>query len=114
RETGCEGGLAWCDATAPPFALLVQSSQLLSQCGEATSRFFPRGELGLLCLHVCFDGRESFLRPLQGLFENLETEEFLKYREPLRPARGPEFLHLLLTDEGGIPESIVVEADPGA
>src|SRR5207245_2370208 len=110
-EAGFEGGLELRDARSPLLALLVQSSQLLSQCGEATERFFPPGDLGLLCLHVCFDGRESFLRPLQGLFENLETEEFLKYREPLRPARGPEFLHLLLTDEGGIPESIVVEAD---
>src|SRR5881296_3340904 len=49
--------------------------------------------------------------PLQGLFEDLETEEFLKHREPLRSTRGPELLHLLLTDEGGVPESVVVEAD---
>src|SRR2546422_2023299 len=108
---GFEGGLELRDPRSALFALLVQAFQLLSQGGEATERFFPRGDLGLLGLHVGLDGRESFLRPLQGLFEDLETEEFLKHREPLRSTRGPELLHLLLTDEGGVPESVVVEAD---
>src|SRR5437870_5303316 len=42
-EAGFEGGLELRDARSPLLALLVQSSQLLSQCGEATERFVPRG-----------------------------------------------------------------------
>src|SRR2546428_8447558 len=108
---GFEGGLELRDARSSLFALLIQTSELFSQCGEATERFLPRGDLGLLRLDVPLHGGESFLRPLQGLFEDLKPEEFLKHREPLRPARGPELLHLLLPDEGGVPESIVVETD---
>ncbi len=108
---GFEGRLELGDARSALFALLVQTSQLLSQRGEATERFLPRGDLGFLRLDVPLDGSESFLRPLQGLFEDLEPEEFLEHREPLCPARGPELLHLLLSDEGGVPKSIVVEAD---
>src|SRR3989441_1206165 len=51
------------------------------------------------------------LAGLQGLFEDLETKELLEHRESLRPARGPQLLHLLLADEGRVPESVVIEAD---
>src|SRR3989441_839880 len=108
---GFEGGLELRHARSALFAFLVQTSQLLLQGGKPTERFFPRGYLGLLCLDVCLAGRESLLCAFQCPFEDLQTEEFLKYREPLRPARGAELLHLLLTDERGVPESIVVEAD---
>src|SRR2546422_933430 len=108
---GFEGGLELRDARSSLFALLIQTSELFLQCGEAAERFLPRGDLGILRLDVPLHGGESFLRPLQGLFEDLKPEEFLKHREPLRPARGPELLHLLLPDEGGVPESIVVETD---
>src|SRR5438445_2441932 len=98
-------------ATPADLPFLVQGSQLLLQIGEATERFLAGGDLRLLRLDVAFQGRESFLRPLEGLFEDLQAEELLEHREPFRPARGPEFLHLLLPDEGRVPEAVVVEAD---
>src|SRR2546430_9163909 len=90
---------------------LVQASELLLQIGEAAERFLAGGDLRFLRLDVAFQGREPFLRPLEGLFEDLQAEELLEHREPFRPARGPEFLHLLLPDEGRVPEAVVVEAD---
>src|SRR5437773_10105063 len=92
-------------------AFFVQACQLLLQTGEPTERFLAGGDLGFLRPDVGLQGRETFLRPLERLFENLQAEELLEHREALRSARGPEFLHLLLPDEGRIPEPVVVEAD---
>src|SRR3989441_779381 len=108
---GFEGGLELRDAGSARSALLVQALQLFLESGQAAERLFPRGDLSLLRLDVALDRRESFLRSLQGLFEDLETKELLEHRESLRPARGSEFLHLLLSDEGRVPKSVVVKAD---
>src|SRR6267143_324001 len=93
------------------FALLIQSAELLLQSRKTTERFLAGGDLRVLRLDVALHGREAFLRPLEGLFEDLQAEQLLEHREALRPARGPEFLHLLLPHEGRIPEAVVVEAD---
>ena len=108
---GFEGGLEFRDPGSARSALLVQAFQLFLESGQAAERLFPRGDLGLLRLDVALDRRESFLRSLQGLFEDLETKELLEHRESLRPARGPQLLHLLLADKGRVPESVVVETD---
>src|SRR6267143_996798 len=93
------------------FALLIQSAELLLQSRKTTERFLAGGDLRVLRLDVALHGREAFLRPLEGLFEDLQAEQLLEHCEALRPARGPEFLHLLLPHEGRVPESVVVEAD---
>src|SRR5207249_10637858 len=98
-------------AISTDLAFLVQASQLLLQTGEPTERFLAGGDLRFFRLDVGLQGRETFLRPLERLFENLQAEELLEHREALRSARGPELLHLLLPDEGRIPEPVVVEAD---
>src|SRR5256712_1105366 len=106
---GFEGGLELGDARSALCAVLVQAFQLFLESGEAAERFFPRGDLGLLGLDVALHRRQSFLRSLEGLFEDLKTKELLEHRESLRPAGGPQLLHLLLADEGRVPESVVVE-----
>src|SRR5436309_1078936 len=52
-------------------AFLVQASQLLLQTGKATQRFLAGGDLCFFRLDVGLQGRESFLRPLERLFEDL-------------------------------------------
>src|SRR5437773_2461553 len=103
--------LEFAHAISADLAFFVQASQLLLQTGEPTERFLAGGDLRFFRLDVGLQGRETFLRPLERLFENLQAEELLEHREALRSARGPELLHLLLPDEGRIPEPVVVEAD---
>src|SRR5439155_12547246 len=43
--------------------------------------------------------------------EDLQAAELLAHRASLRSPRGPDVLHLLLPDEGRVPEAVVVEAD---
>src|SRR5437899_8886373 len=98
-------------AISADLAFLVQASQLLLQTGESTECFLAGSDLRFLRLDVGLQGGEPLLRPLERLFEDLQAEELLEHRETLRSARSPEFLHLLLPDEGRVPEAVVVEAD---
>src|SRR5437016_6773276 len=106
-----EVGLECAHAISADLAFFVQASQLLLQTGEPTERFLAGGDLRFFRLDVGLQGREPFLRPLESLFEDLQAEELLEHREALRSARGPELLHLLLPDEGRVPEAVIVEAD---
>src|SRR6267378_179373 len=106
-----EGGLELRDSRPSFAAFSIQALELLLQTGKTTERFLAGGDFGVLRLNVTLHRSESFLCPLESLFEDLEPEEFLEDGETLRAARGPELFHLLLTDEGRIPESIVIESD---
>src|SRR6266550_5970823 len=103
--------LEFAHTVSADLAFCVQASQLLLQTGEPTERFLAGGDLRFLRLDVGLQGREPFLRPLESLFEDLQPEELLEHRETFRSARGPELLHLLLPDEGRVPEAVIVEAD---
>src|SRR5205823_2507561 len=92
-------------------SFLVQAHQLCLQFRQATERFLAGRNLRVLRLDLTFYRGESFLRPLEGPFKDFQPEELLEHRETLRAARGPELLHLLLSDEGRVPEAVVVEAD---
>src|ERR1700704_6234588 len=110
-RTELELRLQFRHASSAFFAFLVQASQLRLQSREATERFLAGRDLRVLRLDVALEIRKSFLRPLEGLFEDLQTEQLLEHRETLRAARGPELLHLLLPHEGAVPEAVVCQAD---
>src|SRR5205823_11648726 len=92
-------------------SFLVQAHQLCLQFRQATERFLAGRNLRVLRLDVAFYRGESVLRPLEGPFKDFQPEELLEHRETLRAARGPELLHLLLSDEGRVPKADVVEPD---
>src|SRR5256884_118008 len=110
-RTELEFGLPFRHSGSPFLSFLVQAYQLRLQSRQATERFLAGSNLGIFRLDVAFHGRESFLPPLEGLFEDFQSEEFLDHREAFRATRGPELLHLLLPDEGRVPEPIIVQAD---
>ena len=89
----------------------LEVCQLLPEQREPGQAFLPRGDFRVLRLDMPFHGRVVLLRPLQGLLENLEPEQFLEDGEALRPARGAQLLHLFLTHEGRIPEAVVIQSD---
>ena len=108
---GLEGRLELGNPRPAGGTFRVEVCQLLPEHGEPGQAFLPRGDLRVLRLDVPFHGRVVLLRPLQGLLENLEPEQFLEDGETLRPARGAELLHLFLTHKGRIPEAVVVQSD---
>src|SRR5437667_438381 len=110
-RTELEFGLQFRHSGSPFLSFLVQAYQLRLQSRQATERFLAGSNLGIFRLDVAFHSRESFLRPLEGLFEDFQSEELLEHREAFRATRGPELLHLLLPDEGRVPEPIIVQAD---
>src|SRR6266480_6662862 len=110
-RTELEFGLQFRHSGSPFLSFLVQAYQLRLQSRQATERFLAGSNLGIFRLDVAFHGRESFLRPLEGLFEDFQSEELLEHCEAFRATRGPELLHLLLPDEGRVPEPIIVQAD---
>src|SRR5881398_3630964 len=110
-RTELELGLQFRHPGSPFLSFLVQAYQLRLQSRQATERFLAGSNLGIFRLDVAFYRGESFLRPLEGLFEDFQSEELLEHCEAFRATRGPELLHLLLPDEGRVPEPIIVQAD---
>src|SRR5881392_850435 len=110
-RTELELGLQFRHPGSAFLSFLVQAYQLRLQFRQATERFLAGGNLRVLRLDLAFYRGESFLRPLEGPFEDFQSEELLEHRETLRAARGPELLHLLLSDEGRVPKAVVVEPD---
>ena len=99
------------DPLPPEAKRLAGLVELGPQPREAPEGLQPRGDVRLPRPELRLELRELLLRPLEGPLEDLEAEELLEDGQAVRPARGPEVLHLFLPHERGVPEADVVEAD---
>src|SRR5881392_889611 len=88
-RTELELGLQFRHPGSAFLSFLVQAHQLRLQFRQATERFLAGGNLRVLRLDLAFYRGESFLRPLEGPFEDFNRKSFWNTARRSEPLAAP-------------------------